>query len=450
VAVAVCLLSFAICFVAARRSLLEGVVAVLVVGYVYGIARANIPHPLSHFLFDSGVLGLYAALWMRGLTPFERSKTRTLQRWLVFLIGWPVILFFLPVQDPLIQLVGLRGQALFLPFLIIGALLDGQQLFLLALAIAGLNLAVFCVAGAEWTLGLEPFFPHNAVTELIYRSRDLVGGAFRIPSTFANSASYANTMVLTIPVLLGAWVLARKQSWQSRVLLAAMVASALAVFLAASRTQAAILLAVGAAVTALGPLKGRYRLLWIVLIAAVAWIVINEPTMQRFRSLQDVNNDRNRVTASVNTHFFDLAAEYPLGNGLGGGGTSLPYFLISRVHNRVLMENEYARIMLEQGIPGLCLWLAFIAWFVTRPIGRSSEPWHAGRWVARITCLAGFAASSIGTGLLTTIPATPIFLMLAGWTAAPQSTAVRVARTTAARNPRMTVAARTHRLSLYR
>ena len=57
---------------------------------------------------------------------------------------------------------------------------------------------------------------------------------------------------------------------------------------------------------------------------------------------------------------------YPLGNGLGGGGTSVPYFLQDRIRNVVVMENEYARILLELGIPGLCMWGVFIGWIFTR------------------------------------------------------------------------------------
>ena len=56
---------------------------------------------------------------------------------------------------------------------------------------------------------------------------------------------------------------------------------------------------------------------------------------------------------------------------LGGGGTSIPYFLQDRVKDPVGMENEYGRILLETGIPGLMIWLIFIFWTVahTMPDG---------------------------------------------------------------------------------
>ena len=74
-----------------------------------------------------------------------------------------------------------------------------------------------------------------------------------------------------------------------------------------------------------------------------------------------------RVGGSVNEGFFDAVSQYPLGNGLAGGGTSVPYFLQDRMealpHGP---ENEYARIASEQGVIGLLLWLGFVGWFLTR------------------------------------------------------------------------------------
>ncbi len=56
-ALALCGSAFVACFIAARRSLVQGLAALLAVGYAYGIVRANVPSPASHFLFDAGVAG---------------------------------------------------------------------------------------------------------------------------------------------------------------------------------------------------------------------------------------------------------------------------------------------------------------------------------------------------------------------------------------------------------
>ena len=39
-------------------------------------------------------------------------------------------------------------------------------------------------------------------------------------------------------------------------------------------------------------------------------------------------------------------------------GRACPYFLQNRIRNVVVMENEYARILLELGMPGLLMWVA--------------------------------------------------------------------------------------------
>ena len=119
--------------------------------------------------------------------------------------------------------------------------------------------------------------------------------------------------------------------------------------------------------------------------------------------------------------FFELAATYPFGNGLGGGGTSIPYFLRDRIEKPIGMENEYARIMLEQGVLGLALWLAFITWLLTRPGLAKSDPWFYGNRLAWVTCAAYFGTGLIGTGLLTSIPQTCLLLLNVGWVAARQS-----------------------------
>jgi hypothetical protein len=162
------------------------------------------------------------------------------------------------------------------------------------------------------------------------------------------------------------------------------------------------------------------RGVWIGLILIVATIVAVTPPMQRFVTLEDIDYVVRRIHGSINENFITLALEYPMGNGLGGGGTSLPYFLQDRLINPVVLENEYARIMAEQGIPGLLLWLAFIAWLAMRPVGRCATPWYKGKSLARLFCLLCFATAPLGLGMLDATPSTEMLLMLAGWFAAPE------------------------------
>ena len=113
-----------------------------------------------------------------------------------------------------------------------------------------------------------------------------------------------------------------------------------------------------------GRMPVAYRFRYLIVLAAVGYVVAGEQRLQRFTTLQDPEFLSERLVGSVNLSFLELARQYPLGNGLGGGGTSVPYFLQNRIRNVVTMENEYARILLELGLPGLVMWAMFLIWVV--------------------------------------------------------------------------------------
>jgi len=410
-------LALIITFLAARHSLVAGLSTVLAVGYAYGITRANLGDPYSHLIFDAGVLGFYCAQVLRHLTREEAQRAQSVRPWIEFLIAWPLILFFIPNQDALIRFVGLRGNIFLLPFVIIGARLGNDGRYDLAVRLAILNIIAFVFASLEFFTTIEAFFPRNEVTRLIYLSRDVVQSSYRIPSTFTGSHAYAGTMVMTLPLLLGALLQKRSRSLHKPLLVAGSIVAFLGVLLAATRLHfigAAIIILV-----ALFSVRSRFShvLGWIIVLGGIGWVVSGEQRLQRFMSLQNTDTVSERVVGSVNMDFVDLATAYPFGNGLGGGGTSIPYFLADRIHNPVGMENEYARIMLEQGLVGLGLWIVFILWLFTRQGGDASDPWFLGRRLAWVTCAAYFAAGLIGTGLLTSIPQTCLFLLSVGWVA---------------------------------
>jgi hypothetical protein len=181
-----------------------------------------------------------------------------------------------------------------------------------------------------------------------------------------------------------------------------------------------------------------------VVILCVGWIVTNNPRLQRFTTLSDTDYVAKRFNYAygVNQSLFDVAIKYPMGNGLGGGGTSIPYFLLDRLRDPVTLENEYARIMLEDGIPGLLIWIAFFVWVVVSPLPKRNDPWRLALRLARMYLTILFATAVTGTGMLNSIPGTAFLLMLIGWVStarfalAVQKTAQpgRVARTRLAGN----------------
>ncbi len=407
----------------------------MAVGYAYGIVRANVPEMLTHFLFDAGIAGFYLSLPSRRLSPAQRRRVQVLMPWLAVLAGWPILLFFFPVQDPFVQLVGLRGQIYFLPFLLIGAMLESDDYYVLAKWLAVLNLVTLGFAVAEYFEGLERFFPRNVVTELIYSSNDVAGyTVYRIPSTFVASASYSGTMVCTMPLLLGAWTQKRGGRLEYWLFTTALMAALLGVFMGASRSWAAIMILMIGSAFLTGQFTSRVLLGSIAVAVCVGWIVADNPRMQRFTSLNDTSMVEGRLAMSVNESFVDALREYPMGNGLGGGGTSIPYFLQDRVKDPVAIENEYGRILLETGIPGLMIWLIFIFWTVARTV--PDGEWGLALRLTRTLLAVTFASAVIGTGLLTWIPGTPLVFAFMGWIATAWARQPAVSRSTQ-RTPRV-------------
>jgi len=405
-------------------------------GYGYGIIRANVPDSLAHFIFDAGVAGFYLSLLSRRMTSAQRRRVQVLMPWVALLVGWPLLLFFLPVQDPLVQLVGLRGQIFFLPFLLIGAMLESEDYYVLAKWLAVLNLIAFGFAVAEYFDGLERFFPRNADTINMYGSRDLIGFTqYRIPSTFIGSASYCGAMVCTMPLLLNAWAQKRVGRLEYWLFMAALVASPLGVFMGASRSWAGIMILAVGSTFLTGQMTFRVLLGSTVLVVCVGWIVSNNPRLQRFTTIQDTDMVEKRIANSVNESFVDALHDYPMGNGLGGGGTSIPYFLQDRVKDSVAMENEYGRILLETGIPGLMIWLIFIFWTFARTV--PDGEWGLALRLTRNLLVFSFATAMIGTGLLTWIPGTPLVLAFMGWITTARARQPAVIR---AAQPRLGVA----------
>ena len=417
----ICLLSFALCYWAGRRSLVSGLIAVLGVGYVYGITRANLPDTLSHFIFDAGVLGFYAALWFRPMTLAQKLRLQPLQLWVELLMLWPIVVFLLPYQDLMIRLVGLRTSIFLLPFLLIGARLTSEERYQLALGIAALNLFALAFAGAEFFLGVPTFFPRNQMTRIIYMSKDVVGNtAYRIPATFANAHSYGGAMFIGIPLLAGALLQKHKKQRHGQLLILGLTAAVLGVLLSATRLN---FVGISVLIMVLTfSIKSRigYAFGWIIILAAIGMFAAGESRLQRVTELQNTEMVKERIVGSVNMNFFELAATYPFGNGLGGGGTSIPYFLRDRIERPIGMENEYARIMLEQGIFGLCLWIAFVLWMLTRPRGKHFDSWQHGVQLAWYACAINFAFGLLGIGLFTAVPQTCLLLMNAGWVATRQ------------------------------
>lgn len=413
---ALCIIAFLATLYVSRRSLVWGIASALAIGYFYGILRANLDEVMAHFLFDGAVIGLY----LGRVFAFRRSdgivNTELLRPWMIVLIAWPAFLTLLPIQDPLVQIVGFRGSTFLIPFVLLGSLLRPDERQELALFLAALNLTAFCFASAQFVFGVEAFFPRNQVTELIYRSSvDSAQPYLRIPATFTSSAAYGGAMVCSIPLLVEAWSSRSSSDRKRYIVLGSLVASILGVFMSASRTQAVVLLiiiVVGMLSLSMRPAKA---IAWLLIILGVGWIVFQDTRLQRFSTLGDTEYVADRISGSVNASLLTALADYPMGNGIGAGGTSIPYFLLERVRGSVKIENEYARIQLELGFPGLAIWVAFIVWTFAVGFMRARRVRDPARRMAYALVVTGWVFAVLGTGMLTGIPGSALFLMLCGW-----------------------------------
>jgi hypothetical protein len=420
IALAICVVAFVACYWAGRRSLGQGLVALLVFGYFYGILRANLLTTFSHFIFDAGMLGLYLAFLLRPKDPGYKPSSPALKWWCVLLIGWPCLLLLMPFQPFLVSLVGLRGSVFFLPLLLIGCRLKSKDLVELSTGLAILDLVALGFAVAEYRLGVPRFFPLSPVTEIIYNSKDVAGGFFRIPATFTSAHAFGGMMADTVPFLMGLWTGPHKRALRMLGLVT-IPAALLGVLMSATRLNFVVACMMVGFVIFTTRLNSKYRIGFILVIAILAGSALSNERFQRFKSLNDTDYVTERVAGSVNRGFFEILEEYPMGNGLGGGGTSIPYFLQGQVRNPIGMENEYARILSEQGIIGLLLWVAFLAWFFYRaPIAFKIGPWSTTRRLVWCLGAFGFATAWIGNGLLTSIPGTLLLILNAGWASMPQ------------------------------
>jgi hypothetical protein len=308
-----------------------------------------------------------------------------------------------------------------LPFLLLGASLRTQDPPPIVRTVAWLNLAAFVVGAMEFTFGLRAFVPENYTTEIVYRSRDLLDNtAYRIPASFVTAHVYAGTMVTTIPLLLGGLVALDLRRFDRTLLTLALAAALLGVFLSAVRSHVVVLAVIMALAVFSIRLGSRHWLRWVMVLGLTGVVVANEARLQRFTTLADTEFVTERVSQSVNANFFDLLADYPLGRGLAGGGTSLPDQISGRVRGLdpsvgMLLENEYARMLLELGIPGLLVWGMFIIWVLVRYPTDRSDPWYLGKRLAWAGVLIQFAMAATGVGLLTAIPQTCLWLLAIGW-----------------------------------
>jgi len=403
-------------FLATLRSLGWGFLAVIAVGYFSGVIRANFLGVFTTFMFDGAVLGLYLGFFFRKSLRAKGVGPGPARGFVLFLIAWPAFLCAIPVNHFLIQCVGLRATVWFLPVLLIATRLTTADLALLARGMAVLNLVALAGGIYVFENGVEALYPKNAITQIIYMSHD-VGGRIkyhRVPSTFLSAAAYGGTMLMTLPFLLGR-LLGLKVRLADRCLAVAGVVAAVGGLLMCGARSPLVMLALTLAIAwLLSRLSLTMGLIGVVLVVGGLRFASTSERFQRASTLEDTEMVGNRIAASANASFLDLLGRYPLGAGMGSAA-SIPYFLADVAPEPIGMENEYCRILVDQGWFGLGGWLAFIVWlFVRPPPSRPADPWRFGVVLLYSLALASWVTAFIGTGLLFSIPGTVLLLTQMG------------------------------------
>ena len=403
--------------VCTQRSLGLGFVAVFAVGYFHGVIRANYLGPYTTFLFDFGLLGLYSGFFFGRPAESAGIWKTPLGIWISVLIAWPALLVMIPINDYLVQLVALRATVWFLPAMLVASRLRAADLTVMSRGLAILNSLALAVGVYLYGNGVELLYPENAVTQVIYMSKDIgEQGFYRIPSTFLSAHAYGGTMLFTLPFLLDR-LFGRGTGPVDRGLMAAGVVAALGgILMCAARQPAVVFVLCTLIVWAVTRFNLAVGAVAVSLAAGTILYATTDERLQRITTLDDTELVSDRMRNSANASFLQLLIDYPLGAGMGSSvGTSIPFFLADRAPDAIGLENEYSRIHIDQGLVGLGLWLVFILWLLRRPPPlRLGVPWGLGMMLMFALCSTNWATAFIGAGTLSSIPASVLLLVQMG------------------------------------
>jgi hypothetical protein len=404
-------------FALTYRSLGLGLVGVFAVGYVSGVIRANFLSVHTTFMFDTALLGLYlgfAAGWPRDALAVVRSPAG---KWVALLIAWPAFLTLVPINDYLVQLVALRATIWFLPVLLIASRLRADDLVVIARCLAALNLLALAGGIYVYLNGVESLYPQNAITQIIYLSKDVAGYEYhRIPSLFLSAHAYGGAMLFSLPFLLDR-AFGRDVGIFDRGLAVAGLGAAIGgILMCAARQPIAVFAAMMFVAWMTARLHIGVGIVALALAAVGLTIAGTDERLQRATTLEETEQVSDRVRASANLSFFELMRDYPVGAGMGSSvGTSIPYFLADRAPAAIGLENEYSRILVDQGIVGLGLWLAFLVWHLHRPPpSRLDVPWGLGVVFMYALVATNWLMAFIGAGTLSSVPGSVLLLTQMG------------------------------------
>ena len=342
------LVAFAVVLLATFRSLGWGFLAVVAVGYFNGVIRANYLGVFTTFMFDAAVLGLYVGYFLGKSRWVEGAGSGPAGRFVLFLIVWPSLLCLLPVNHFLVQCVALRATVWFLPVLLIATRLTTADLAVFARGLAVLNLVALAGGIYVFENGVEALYPNNAITQIIYGSKDVGGFKYhRVPSTFLSAHAYGGTMLATLPFLLGRLVGLKVRLADRCLAVAGVVAAAGGMLMCGARSPLILLALTLAIAWLLSRLSLTLGLVGVVLVAGGLWFASTSERFQRASSLEDTEMVGNRIAMSANASFLDLLVPTRLVPGWGrrpgpASRTSWPTWPRNRSGSRMSMAGSWS------------------------------------------------------------------------------------------------------------
>jgi hypothetical protein len=411
------IVAFAGVLLCTLRSLGLGFLAVFAVGYFNGVIRANFLGVPTTFMFDAALLGLYVGFFVFRPRDAAGVWRTPAGQWTFALILWPALLTLVPVNHFLVQMVALRATVWFLPALLLATRLRADDLAVIARGLAVLNLVALGGGLYVYQNGVAVLYPENAVTSIIYRSNDVAGYQYhRIPSFFLSAHAYGGAMLFTLPFLLSVAFGPRERAADRALASLGAAAAVGGIMLCAARVPAVHFILAALVAWAVARFHPGVGIVAVGVVAAAVAAAAGNERLQRAVSLGDTERVTDRVQASANESFLELMVDYPAGAGMGSSfGTSIPFFLAQYAPQSIGLENEYSRILVDQGLVGLGLWLAFLAWVFTRPPPvRFGVPWGIGVVLMFALVFVAWVTAFMGAGALSSIPGSVLLLTQMG------------------------------------
>ena len=410
------IVAFLLVLACTLKSLGLGFVGVFAVGYFSGVIRANYLGAYTTFLFDFGLLGLYVGFFAGRPRDSAGVWGTPLGHWILALIAWPAALVLIPINDYLVQLVALRATVWFLPAMLIASRLRTADLDAMARGLAILNLAALTAGIYIYFNGVESLYPENAVTGIIYSSKDVADNQHRIPSTFLSAHAYGGTMLFSLPFLLERLFGRRAASFDRGLMAMGVIAAVGGILMCAARQPIVTFILCAIIVWVVSRFNLLIGAFAVTLAVLTALYASTDDRLQRIMTLDNTEIVSDRVSNSANASFFQLMTDHPLGAGMGSSvGTSIPFFLADRAPQAIGLENEYGRILVDQGLVGLALWLGFLVWLLHSPPPlRLAAPWGLGALIMFALCLTNWGTAFIGSGTLSSIPGSVLMLVQMG------------------------------------